>query len=137
MMQKFQTKETVIKNDENNTWLYYTNDDIQGDYSVKIKVGSMQRPNDQMQTEILMNVLPGFMQMMKPDGSPMFNAEEVFRMIMKKSGFTETEIAKATATERPVQPEVTQPPTEPFGGQPQGLPPIDELLGAIGGNGGF
>lgn len=94
IMQKFQNKETSFFNRQRLEWVSYTNEDIAGKYSVAIKIGSMQRPNESMQNEILMNVMPKFIVMTNPDGTPVFNVQEIFRSIMKKSGFSETEVSK-------------------------------------------
>lgn len=94
IMQKFQNRKTSFYNRQKMQWVQFTNEDIAGNYSVSIKVGSMQRPNESMQNEILMNVMPKFIVMSNPDGSPVFNVQEIFRSIMKKSGFSETEVSK-------------------------------------------
>ncbi len=117
-MQKFPKKSTFRQRDKQ-IWVQHDEKDIKGDFSVAIKIGSMQRPNDQLQTEILMNVLPKFLEMKKvnPDGTevPYFNPEEVFKATMKKTGFTETEIMKMMETSVPAAPPA--PPSQQGGGQ--------------------
>jgi hypothetical protein len=118
IMQKFPKKSTFRQRDKQ-IWVQHDEKDIKGDFSVAIKIGSMQRPNDQLQTEILMNVLPKFLEMKKvnPDGTevPYFNPEEVFKATMKKTGFTETEIMKMMETSTPTAPPA--PPPQQGGGQ--------------------
>ena len=127
IMQKF-PKKTSFRNREKQVWIKYSDKDLKGDHSVSIKIGSMQRPNDQLQTEVLMNVLPKFLDMRKtnPDGSevPYFNPEEVFKATMKKTGFTDTEIMKMMETSPPEAPPQPQ--------QPPGIGPQGPGMGAPG-----
>lgn len=131
IMQKF-PKETAFFQRDKKLRIIYNEKDIKGDYSVRIKIGSMQRPNDQLQTEVLMNVMPKFLELrtnqtpQNPEGEPMFNVQEVFKGVMQKTGFSETEIAKMMeppeqAPPVPGQQALPPPPVEgPVGGAPAG-----------------
>lgn len=131
IMQKF-PKTTTFRQRDKQVWIKYSNKDIQGDYSVDIKIGSMQRPNDQLQTEVLMNVMPKFLEMRitTPEGAemPIFNVKEVFRATMKKTGFTETEIMKMMETQSETPP-LPAGPTGPAGPGPGGVDPLMAMLG--------
>ncbi len=98
ILQKFDTKENSFYSQDKEAWIVYTNEDIAGDYTIEVKIGSMQRPNEGMQTEILMNVLPKFLDMIDSNGTPLLNAQEIFKNIMKKSGFADSEIKKMINT---------------------------------------
>jgi hypothetical protein len=123
IIQKFDTKENSFYAKERQRWIAYTNEDIAGDFSVNIKLGSMQRPNDQTQSELLMNVMPKFLDMARPDGTPVFNAEEIFRQIMKKTGLSESEIQKMINTQPVMQPPPAQQQITGNPAPPEVMPP--------------
>lgn len=134
ILQKFPSKKEKFYSERRRAWAEFKKEDIAGDFSAKIEVGSMTKRNsdaDRNRAMELFQTLVNLTDMQNGQEVLLVDRHAMAKRLMEKYGVTETEIEEILKVQTPTPP--VQPPVQQGQGNPQGQPGLGEIAQLLGG----